>query len=552
MPNHAPTGMNIMQAITGLLTGLTENIQRGRAEQQRGFQFLAGQPGAQVTPAVGAERAGIFSRLLGLPEYQTAPGAGPTISIGGVPMTVTSWTPERNQAFLESLGAPTAGGSFPRPAAIPTASVTGPGAPVQAPTAPGEVPSIQLPTVTVRPRTASESTVSAEELRNDPVVRALLTQPGDQRLAIAQRRDVLIEQKRKGLVESRAAAREEREFGMKQLEQTMKQAEFLGRLMVGVKDQESYDTARVRAARQLPPEVVEGLPEVYSAEAVQQLIEEAQTVKDRTELARKELEERTLGPIRSQEAVARAVATERATGPLVEARQARVAERTGVAAAERQMDRYLTPEEAGRMGQPIGTRMSDLRAKGMVPPPATEAQGMAIGYGSRMQNADRITTMLEATAPQVQSAISRGAAQIPYIGNFLAPAKVQQYNQAKRDFALAVLRRESGAAISAEEYDTVDKTYFSQPGDSAEVLKQKQATRRAAIQAIQIQAGRQLPEVPPAPGGTAGPGAPVTPTPTAKRATQADIAVTMQSSGKSREEVIRLLKGKGYTIEGER
>jgi hypothetical protein len=57
------------------------------------------------------------------------------------------------------------------------------------------------------------------------------------------------------------------------------------------------------------------------------------------------------------------------------------------------------------------------------------------------------------------------------------------------NFMSAVLRKESGAAISASEYDAEDRKYFPQPGDGADVKAQKQKARALAIDALRVQAG---------------------------------------------------------------
>jgi len=50
--------------------------------------------------------------------------------------------------------------------------------------------------------------------------------------------------------------------------------------------------------------------------------------------------------------------------------------------------------------------------------------------------------------------------------------------QAKKNFATAVLRKESGASISQTEFDDVDKIYFPQYRDSKKVLRAKQLARQ--------------------------------------------------------------------------
>jgi hypothetical protein len=67
----------------------------------------------------------------------------------------------------------------------------------------------------------------------------------------------------------------------------------------------------------------------------------------------------------------------------------------------------------------------------------------------------------------------------------------QQVDQARRNFITAVLRKESGAAISPAEFSNEEKKYFPQAGDTADVIAQKQAARNLAIQAMTVQAGPQ-------------------------------------------------------------
>jgi hypothetical protein len=64
----------------------------------------------------------------------------------------------------------------------------------------------------------------------------------------------------------------------------------------------------------------------------------------------------------------------------------------------------------------------------------------------------------------------------------------KQIEQAQRDFINATLRRESGAAIAPSEFENAQLQYFPQPGDTPEVVKQKQRNREmqfAKIEALQ-------------------------------------------------------------------
>lgn len=68
----------------------------------------------------------------------------------------------------------------------------------------------------------------------------------------------------------------------------------------------------------------------------------------------------------------------------------------------------------------------------------------------------------------------------------------QKFEQAKRNFINAVLRRESGAAIAPSEFESADLQYFAQPGDTPSVLEQKRRNRETAINGLLREAGPAL------------------------------------------------------------
>lgn len=119
----------------------------------------------------------------------------------------------------------------------------------------------------------------------------------------------------------------------------------------------------------------------------------------------------------------------------------------------------------------------------------TEVQSNATAFGMRAQAAQDGLTALEQQGignPGITAKMVQG---MPVFGNTLTPETQQQYNQYKRNFISAVLRKESGAAISNSEYANEDAKYFPQPGDSQKTIEQKRASRDLAIQALKVQAG---------------------------------------------------------------
>lgn len=129
-----------------------------------------------------------------------------------------------------------------------------------------------------------------------------------------------------------------------------------------------------------------------------------------------------------------------------------------------------------------------------------DVQAKALLFGTRMQEAGKVFDQNPTVQP---SLIKRGAEAVPLVGEglgMLANATVvspeqQQIEQAQRDFVNAVLRRESGAAISAPEFANATKQYFPQPGDSPQVIAQKKRNREqaTALMLEEVPAARRNP-----------------------------------------------------------
>jgi hypothetical protein len=142
--------------------------------------------------------------------------------------------------------------------------------------------------------------------------------------------------------------------------------------------------------------------------------------------------------------------------------------------------------------------------------PLTEAQGNATAFGMRAKQSNAILNQLETSGTKntgvVRSTVASTLGMTPFIGEKLeqgvsnamnvlpsamgGPNAAQQAtDQARRNFVTAVLRKESGAAISPSEFANEAQKYFPQPGDADSVIKQKQQARELAIKALEIQAG---------------------------------------------------------------
>lgn len=117
-------------------------------------------------------------------------------------------------------------------------------------------------------------------------------------------------------------------------------------------------------------------------------------------------------------------------------------------------------------------------------------------YYSRMESANDIIGQYEELGAEKIGALTQ------YAPNMLKSSERQQMEQAQRDFVNAVLRRESGAAISESEFNNAKQQYFPQPGDTAQTIANKRASRDTALQALGNMASRAVTAY----GGAAGGG----------------------------------------------
>ncbi|MEW6169275.1 MAG: hypothetical protein AB1651_16510 [Pseudomonadota bacterium] len=143
--------------------------------------------------------------------------------------------------------------------------------------------------------------------------------------------------------------------------------------------------------------------------------------------------------------------------------------------------RPLPKSGAGVMVGPDGT----LIAGGGVPK-LTEQQSKDLVFFTRGSEALK---NLEGRGDALADPVAKAGASVPLIGNKLAGDKYQRAEQAGRDFLAAVLRKDTGAAITKQEMDLYGKTFLPQPFDTPETLKQKAAARQTALEAIKLGLG---------------------------------------------------------------
>lgn len=128
----------------------------------------------------------------------------------------------------------------------------------------------------------------------------------------------------------------------------------------------------------------------------------------------------------------------------------------------------------GRGVVPIPGGPKDLNSPNRI---YSDGQVKSSSFAKRMNDAEGILTGLESQGYQ------RGMRQVfsDYTSNVVNSNEGQSYKQAREDWVRAKLRRESGAAIGADEMRQEIDLYFPKYGDSKEVIAQKRAARNAAM-----------------------------------------------------------------------
>lgn len=107
------------------------------------------------------------------------------------------------------------------------------------------------------------------------------------------------------------------------------------------------------------------------------------------------------------------------------------------------------------------------------------------GFAVRSEDADKT---IEKFSEIGAESLSRARKILP--GEAVSP-EFQQLEQAGRNFMAAVLRKESGAAITPDEMAQGFIQYIPQPGDSKEVQEQKRRNRSIAIATLRVGAGER-------------------------------------------------------------
>jgi hypothetical protein len=168
---------------------------------------------------------------------------------------------------------------------------------------------------------------------------------------------------------------------------------------------------------------------------------------------------------------------------------------TQLSAEERRAQRKMEAEDRRSTRQLASEERRAALATEKAP---TADQTNAAGFFDRMRNDEQMFTDEKGNPTSVLNAMTgaggaynRVVGMLPG-GNAAQSEDFQRADRAKEDFISAVLRKESGAAISEGEFAREDRKYFPQPGNSQKVIADKAKARQIAIQSMERTAGPAL------------------------------------------------------------
>ena len=138
---------------------------------------------------------------------------------------------------------------------------------------------------------------------------------------------------------------------------------------------------------------------------------------------------------------------------------------------------FFQPERGG--GKPA--IIPNVRPK---PEAMGQGESTAATFADRMMQS--APTLDKLSPPSIARTAMGGT---PGFGNVMLAPENRQFMQAERNFIMAVLRKESGAVISADEYEQARKLYIPIAGDDPETLRMKKEARDSAIAGMARSAG---------------------------------------------------------------
>lgn len=113
--------------------------------------------------------------------------------------------------------------------------------------------------------------------------------------------------------------------------------------------------------------------------------------------------------------------------------------------------------------------------------PMTESQSKDTVFATRAEGALK---KFDPVADALTGYGDTAAGSVPVIGNAMVSQNFQLASQSGKEFLQAILRKDTGAAITPAETAEYGSVYLPRPGDGPAVLLQKKASRQRAVAAL--------------------------------------------------------------------
>jgi hypothetical protein len=148
----------------------------------------------------------------------------------------------------------------------------------------------------------------------------------------------------------------------------------------------------------------------------------------------------------------------------------------------------LTLEEylASKRGNGITVGPDGTVQIGGPPGKLTEQQSKDVGFYNR---AYQVAPLLDGVDKDLVDGVSENVRGVPVFGNYLQTDEYRKARQLGDEFLLALLRKDTGAAVTDGEMALYGGTYLPRAGDDAETIRQKRASRARAIEGIRMGLG---------------------------------------------------------------
>ena len=128
----------------------------------------------------------------------------------------------------------------------------------------------------------------------------------------------------------------------------------------------------------------------------------------------------------------------------------------------------------------------------------SDAEKSAAIYAKKAKESNDVLAQLE--DPKVGNYhpedYGRAMRDLPLIGKVTKSQGDRQYDAAQKEFLAAILRKESGGAITPAEFSEYGSMYFPQPGDDKNTMNLKKAARERAIGAMVAAGGDAYKSIP--------------------------------------------------------